>query len=115
MTKHRILQVGLLEDDEIQARTLKQWMAELGHECAIFPTASEFQHSFRKSSFDAVLLDWNLPDQSGLEVLSWLRETVVTDVPVVSLHPNGATRLRVNGATQNGHILPLRSCDYYPV
>ena len=81
--KHRILHVGLLEDDEIQARKVNQWLAEQGHECVVFHKAHDFQCAYRKDSFDVVLLDWNLPDQSGLEVLLWLRKHIASDVPVL--------------------------------
>ena len=28
-------------------------------------------------------LDWNLPDATGLEILKWLRQSLVSDVPVI--------------------------------
>lgn len=79
----RILRVGLLEDNPIQAEQLKDWIVLGGNQCVLFSSASEFQRGYRKSSFDVLLLDWNLPDGTGLDVLKWLRQTVVTDTPVL--------------------------------
>ena len=79
----RILRVGLLEDDQIQAEQLKHWIAQDGNQCVLFSSVSEFQRAYRKSSFDVFLLDWNLLDGTGLDVLIWLRQTIVTDTPVL--------------------------------
>lgn len=79
----RILRVGLLEDDPVQAEQVKTWIERDVMQCVLFSSTSEFHRAYRKSSFDVLLLDWNLPDGTGLDVLLWLRQTVVTDTPVL--------------------------------
>jgi len=80
---NQVLRVGMLEDDMDQANRVRGWIEERGHHCEVFHEPDSFQRAFRKTSFDIVTLDWNLPDATGLEIVKWLRQSLVTDVPVI--------------------------------
>ena len=49
----------------------------------MFHEPESFQRAFRKTSYDVITLDWNLPDATGIEILRWLRQSIVSDVPVI--------------------------------
>ena len=51
--------------------------------CEVFHEPESFQRAFRKTSYDVITLDWNLPDATGIEILRWLRQSIVSDVPVI--------------------------------
>jgi len=61
----------LVDDDEVDRkailRALRQWSCP--HEVTEAATADEALQAFAHGSFDAVLLDYRLPDMDGLEVL----------------------------------------------
>ena len=73
----------MLEDDIDQANRASGWITERGHQCEVFHESESFQRAFRKTSYDVVTLDWNLPDGTGIEILTWLRQSLVSDVPVI--------------------------------
>jgi len=79
----QILRVGMLEDDVDQANRASGWISERGHHCEVFNKPDDFQRAFRKTSYDVVTLDWNLPEATGLEILKWIRQSLVSDVPVI--------------------------------
>jgi len=79
------LSIGILEDDEDQSALLALWLEEAGYEVAVYPAGPEFIRAVQSQGFDLILLDWNLPDMSGLEVLEWIRRNVHTHVPVIFL------------------------------
>ncbi len=79
----QVLRVGMLEDDVDQANRVSGWITERGHQCEVFHEPDNFQRAFRKTSYDIVTLDWNLPDATGVEILRWLRQSLVSDVPVI--------------------------------
>lgn len=79
------LSIGILEDDGIQARHVSTLLTNAGHVCHMSGCIADFEVAFRRHEFDAVILDWNLPDGSGLEVLSWLRQEVFSDVLILFL------------------------------
>lgn len=83
MADSQILRIGMLEDDADQANRASGWITERGHQCEVFHESERFQRAFRKTSYDVVTLDWNLPDGTGIEILTWLRQSLVTDVPVI--------------------------------
>ncbi len=83
MADSQILRIGMLEDDIDQANRASGWITERGHQCEVFYESESFQRAFRKTSYDVVTLDWNLPDGTGIEILTWLRQSLVSDVPVI--------------------------------
>lgn len=77
--------IGCLEDDPEQAGLLRLWLEHAGYRCAVFTRAGEFRKRLGSEAVDLLLLDWNLPDANGLEVLEWIRHSPNADLPVVFL------------------------------
>jgi len=77
------MNVILLEDDPAQADLLKSWLAESGHQCEHAGTGEEFIARLDRSDFDLLVLDWELPDTTGIEVLKIIRSTINWHVPIL--------------------------------
>jgi DNA-binding response OmpR family regulator len=77
------MRVGILEDDPVQLKLLCHVVEWLGHSAHQYVTAAAIQRDLAYQSFDMLLLDWQLPDSSGIEVLRWVREKVEDRVPVL--------------------------------
>ncbi|MCB1559993.1 MAG: response regulator transcription factor [Xanthomonadales bacterium] len=75
--------VGLLEDDPDQARLFAHWLASSGLTCRSYGNGSDFRRRLGVESIDLLVLDWNLPDETGLEVLQWLRDSGHARLPVI--------------------------------
>ena len=76
--------IGLLEDDEDQSRLIAHWLSDAGHQVRSYPGGAEFRRKLGAASVDLLILDWNLPDESGLTILRSLRE-VGSALPVLFL------------------------------
>lgn len=76
--------IGLLEDDEDQSRLLALWLSDAGYQVRPYPSGAEFRRKQGASSVDLLILDWNLPDESGLAILRSLREAG-SQLPVLFL------------------------------
>ncbi|MGB7302553.1 MAG: response regulator transcription factor [Burkholderiaceae bacterium] len=76
------MRVAVLEDDVVQQKTLEGALAVAGIDAKIFGTGKEFKFGTRRESFDAMVLDWTVPDTTGIEVLRSLRSAGV-NVPVL--------------------------------
>lgn len=59
------------------------WLEEDGNQCQAFETGEDFLRQQRKADFDVILLDWMLPGVDGESVLQQLRNSGVTDIPVI--------------------------------
>lgn len=77
------IRIALLEDDPPQARLIAQWLAEAGMTCVEYTTGTEFRRDIANQHIDLILLDWMLPDDDGVEILVWLRNTLALKVPVM--------------------------------
>ena len=81
--------VGCLEDDPEQAALLRLWLESAGYRCALFGSSGEFRKRLGSEAVDLLLLDWNLPDATGLEVLQWIRQSPNANLPVLFLTARG--------------------------
>src|SRR5262245_48678314 len=77
------MRIALLEDDPEQAILIAHWLAEAGMACVPFGTGAAFRQGIGDQPIDLILIDWMLPDDDGVEVLTWLRDTLGSKVPVM--------------------------------
>ena len=77
------MHIAALEDDPAQAELLQSWLTTGGHDCTLFSLGSKLISELSQDSFDLLILDWNLPDISGTDVLSWVRENMDWHIPVI--------------------------------
>lgn len=77
------MRVAILEDDPDQAELLKLWLVHAEYTVACYPDATRFMRAVRRDSFDLYVLDWMLPDISGIETLKKLRGDMNDYTPVV--------------------------------
>jgi len=68
------MRIGILEDTPEHARLLERLLEQGGHSCRVHATRARFLQSLARESFDLLILDWMLPDASGIEVLEEVRE-----------------------------------------
>lgn len=79
------ISIGILEDDDDQSALLDLWLSDAGYDVDVYRTGPEFIRATQSRVFDLMLLDWNLPEMSGFEVLEWVRMNVRTRVPIIFL------------------------------
>ncbi|MBU1188414.1 MAG: response regulator transcription factor [Gammaproteobacteria bacterium] len=77
------MRIAILEDDEPQQRLLSSWLADAGHEAHLFATGKAMRETLRREAFDLLILDWNVPDCAGIDVLRWAREHLDWAIPVL--------------------------------
>jgi two-component system, OmpR family, response regulator RegX3 len=77
------VRIAILEDDPDQLVLLKRWISDDGHDVHGWLTGREAMKQAGRESFDLFMLDWQVPDVSGAEVLKWLRANVSKTVPVL--------------------------------
>ena len=77
------MRIALLEDDRDQAALFIEWLKTAGHTCEHFDNGKVFVRNIKHDSYDALILDWMVPDMDGFEVLSWVRENFDWPIPVL--------------------------------
>ncbi|MDB5389887.1 MAG: two component transcriptional regulator, winged helix family [Planctomycetaceae bacterium] len=86
----------VIEDDPIIGKSLCQGFSEVGHNSNWINDGIKGLREAMTQQFDAIILDWNLPGMSGLEILSQLRIRGI-QTPVIVLSAFGTVEQRVAG------------------
>jgi DNA-binding response OmpR family regulator len=76
------MQIAILEDDLSQLELIAQWVNQAGHNALPFHDANAFLRLMVAQQLDMLLLDWNLREATGIDVLRRLRQ-VSTRTPVL--------------------------------
>ena len=77
------MRVAILEDDPDQAEIASLWLQDAGCRVFAFADARSFLRAVRRDSFDLYLMDWILPDLSGVDALEKVRTEFGDDTPVI--------------------------------
>lgn len=98
----RTITVGLLEDDVDQAVLLQHWLEEEGYSVRRFASAAAFRARKGVVLVDLLLLDWMLPDGTGIEVVKAIRGSTNPQLPVVFLTARSNDEDIVQGLREGG-------------
>lgn len=79
------MRIAALDDDDAQREAIARTLVVGGHNCQCFPLAAPLISALRRETFDLLVLDWNLPDMSGLEVVEWARTNLSPTPPILLL------------------------------
>ncbi|MEP5624996.1 MAG: response regulator transcription factor, partial [Hyphomicrobiales bacterium] len=56
-----------------------------GHEVACYRNGLDLQNALKRETFDVVMLDWNMPGRTGIEVLEWAMDNISSCPPFILL------------------------------
>lgn len=79
------MHIAVLEDDADQLAFIEHLVTAGGHSHTGFTTVADLLSGLKREHFDALLLDWMLPDGSGADVLDWVRNNLGWKIAVLVL------------------------------
>jgi len=88
MPSTRELRIALVEDDATHAELYSAWLGTAGFKVTTYVSGADFRRRLGAESVDVVVLDWELPDTTGLDLLDWLKHSPNASLPVVFLTGN---------------------------
>ncbi len=95
------MNIWLLEDDPAQAELLCGWLTDAQHNVTHFANGADITAALTQGDYDLLILDWELPDTTGVEVLAEVRAKISWHVPVLFVTQRDAEADIVN-ALSNG-------------
>jgi len=95
------MRILCIEDNPTVAAIVKSALNRAGHTVDHVETAEDGQGAIASMPYDAIVLDLNLPDRDGLEVLRRLR-LARNAVPVLILSGRSKTSERISGLEAGG-------------
>jgi len=84
------MKIAVLEQDRPQADLICQVLSAAGHSCQSYDSARDLLGQLRKDSADMLVMDWNVPDMDGAEVLRRAKEKLASAAPTIFLVGNNA-------------------------
>ncbi|AAV89102.1 winged helix family two component transcriptional regulator [Zymomonas mobilis subsp. mobilis ZM4 = ATCC 31821] len=77
------MRIALLDDDLETAAQLNAILTEAGYDCRSFHKGYALLRMLRSETVDLLLLDWNVPDFSGIEIIEWVNKHCDPKPPIL--------------------------------
>ncbi len=92
------MRIAILDDDPAQIAHLVahlKWPLMPGDDpihCVTFAEGMALRRALKHEAFDLLILDWNVPDLGGVDLLRWLRHEKGDATPVLMLSSRSCER-----------------------
>ena len=106
------MRIAALEDDDAQREAIARLLVSGGHNCQCFQLATPLIAALRRETFDLLVLDWNLPDMSGLDVVTWAHKNLTPCPPILLLTSRSSEAdvvAGLNGGADDYVVKPVQS------
>jgi len=77
------MRIAVVDDDPLQLEFFQQALPALGHACHPFDHGAALLKALRRDTFDLLIVDWELPDTSGPEIIRWVRGQLGPQLPIL--------------------------------
>lgn len=77
------MRIAVLNDGVDQFKRINRTMAALEHECHPYTEGKALLQAMRRQTFDLLILDWNLSDMEGPDVVRSIRHDLNSRLPIL--------------------------------
>ncbi len=88
------IQILLIEDDETAANILHNFLTDCSFKVDVVFTATDGISHLKQNGYSLVLLDLNLPDFSGFELLKNIKNHISLPIIITSAHGDTQTKIK---------------------
>ena len=79
------MRIGVVDDDEATIAFITQVLSGKGHVCKSYKRSADIIPALRDDTFDLLILDWNMPGLSGIDIIAWARDKISPCPPIIML------------------------------
>ncbi|MEO9463355.1 MAG: response regulator transcription factor [Marinomonas sp.] len=79
------MRVAISDDEQEILDQVAGIVSAAGHEVSCYRNGLDIQNALKRETFDVVMLDWNMPGRTGIEVLEWAVENIPSCPPFILL------------------------------
>lgn len=84
------MHIASVEDDAAQGELIHSIVMKAGYRCTVYTKGRDLLAALAKShGYGLLLIDWELPDISGFDVLRWVRSNLGHSIPVIFVTNRG--------------------------
>lgn len=86
------MRVAVADDEKELLSQISAIIRNAGHEVLCYPNGIDLQNALKRETFDVVLLDWNMPGRTGMQVIQWASEHMEPAPPFIMLTSRNAAQ-----------------------
>lgn len=105
------MRILIIEDDKELSYELKEGLVRKGFVVDVANTGNEGEEKAFVTDYEAVLLDLNLPDKDGMEILDFLRKEN-RDVPIIIISARNTSHDRIQGLDMGADDYVVKPFDF---
>lgn len=90
------MRIAVLDDDPILLELLKTTLERHGHVCHAYSQGAGLLKDMRQETFDLLLVDWQLPDMEGTQVVQTARQVAGPQLPILFITRHNDERDVIN-------------------
>ena len=79
------MRIAIADDDREIVEFLDKIVGDLGHVTVGFNDGTALTGALLRDTFDLVILDWNMPGKTGIQILEWMEDAVDDRPPVIMM------------------------------
>lgn len=95
------MRIAIADDDPEIVRFLTAIINQMDHIPATFSSGEAMATALMRDTFDLVMLDWNMPGKTGIDLLKWMHE-MLSDVPPVIMMTSRSAKRDITLALNSG-------------
>lgn len=84
------MRIAIVDDQPDELAWISGTLGDSGYNLAAFSSGEDLIAALRRDTYDLIMLDWNMPRMSGLDVLAWLPRNLEVAPPVIMLTSRNA-------------------------
>lgn len=109
------LKVAILEDELEQSQLIESWLQSAGYDCIAYTTGQSLLDALANVNFDILLVDWELPDINGPQVMQTIRHELKMDTPIIFITSRDSEEdivSALNAGADDYLVKPVRQFEF---
>jgi DNA-binding response OmpR family regulator len=84
------MRIAIVDDDQEITRHLVAELSARGLSVDVFNNGAAIRSALARDTFDAVVIDWNMPGETGIETVKWATGTMLNPPPLLMMTSRSA-------------------------
>ncbi|MCW8933594.1 MAG: response regulator transcription factor [Gammaproteobacteria bacterium] len=109
------LEVAILEDELAQSQLIESWLLPENYICHTYATGQSLLDALNSNTYNLLLIDWELPDINGPEVMQTVRNKMKIDTPIIFITSRDSEEDIVNALNSGADdylVKPVRQFEF---
>ena len=109
------MRIAALDDDPLQLEFFTHTLTASGHVCRTYATGAALLKDLRRETFDLLIVDWQLPDIEGPQLVAKARQQIGAELPILFVTNRQAESDIVEGLASGADdfmVKPVRVAEF---